>query len=227
MGGTPGDPVAGKRQTTPGIEMSLIAGRCGPPAGCPRSRRNQDIQPDYGWSTVGSRRLAPGAAGDDAPSCARTSYWPHVQSTQVQFAQVQFGLSQLRAVSPQLQSTQLHGSQVHAGFSQVVGVVMSGSLLSSAHLVMTGGAASAWHRGTPVATACATMQSPSVPVAGSGPGSPHDRLPPFTRLKLIPWRDSLNTLPRFTQYHYRVFLVLRDMLVAPYSTCGFLAIRKV
>jgi len=63
-----------------------------------------------------------------------------VQSAQVQFAQVQFGLSQLRAVSPQLQSTQLHGSQVHAGFSQVVDVVMAEFLLSSAHLVMTGGA---------------------------------------------------------------------------------------
>jgi hypothetical protein len=53
---------------------------------------------------------------------------------QVQFSQVHFGLSQLRAASPQLQSTQVHGSQVHAGFSQVVAMLMAGSLLvSSSH----------------------------------------------------------------------------------------------
>jgi hypothetical protein len=56
----------------------------------------------------------------------------------VQFAQVQAGLPQLRAASPQLQSTQVHGSQVHAGFSQVVAVPMTGSLLSSVYLRTTG-----------------------------------------------------------------------------------------
>jgi hypothetical protein len=53
------------------------------------------------------------------------AHWPQVQLTQVQLAQVHFGLPQLRAASPQLHSTQLHGSQVHAGFSQVVGVLMT------------------------------------------------------------------------------------------------------
>ncbi|HYB15831.1 MAG TPA: hypothetical protein VEF71_10220 [Streptosporangiaceae bacterium] len=48
----------------------------------------------------------------------------------MQFAQVQLGLLQLRASSPQLQSTQVHGSHVHPGFSQVVAVLMTGSLLS-------------------------------------------------------------------------------------------------
>ncbi len=62
-------------------------------------------------------------------------YWPHWQFSQVQFSQVHFGLSQLRAALPQLQSTQLHGSQVHAGFSQVVAVLMIRSLLSPAHLM--------------------------------------------------------------------------------------------
>jgi cysteine desulfurase / selenocysteine lyase len=57
-------------------------------------------------------------------------YLPHWQSVQAQFAQVQLGLSQLRAVSPQAQFTQLHGSQVHAGFSHVVAVLMGGSSLA-------------------------------------------------------------------------------------------------
>ena len=56
-------------------------------------------------------------------------YLPHWQSAQVQFAQVQLGLSQLRTVSPQAQLTQLHGSQVHTGFSHVVAVLMAGSPL--------------------------------------------------------------------------------------------------
>jgi len=51
------------------------------------------------------------------------SYRPHAHSAQVQFAQVQSGLSQLRTASPQLQFTQRHGSQVHVGFSQVVAAV--------------------------------------------------------------------------------------------------------
>jgi hypothetical protein len=60
-----------------------------------------------------------------------------LQSTQVQFAQVQAGLPQLRTPSPQLQSTQVHGSQVHAAFWQVVAVLMTGSPLPSAHLRTT------------------------------------------------------------------------------------------
>jgi hypothetical protein len=59
-----------------------------------------------------------------------------LQSTQVQFVQVHFGLSQLRAASPQLQSAQVHGSQAHAGFSQVVAVLMIGSPLSPAHAMI-------------------------------------------------------------------------------------------
>jgi hypothetical protein len=50
-----------------------------------------------------------------------------LQSTQVQSAQVQSGLLQLRAASPQLQFTQVHGSQVQVGFSQLVAVLMTGS----------------------------------------------------------------------------------------------------
>jgi hypothetical protein len=83
-----------------------------------------------------------------------------LQSTQVQFSQVHFGLPQLRAASPQLQSTQVHGSQVHAGFSQVVAMLTAGSPLSPAH-VTTSNAYPTWH-GTP-ARACALTQSLSVP----------------------------------------------------------------
>ncbi len=60
------------------------------------------------------------------PGSPPVRYLPHWQSAQVQFAQVQLGLSQLRAVSPHAQFTQLHGSQVHAGFSQVMAVLMAG-----------------------------------------------------------------------------------------------------
>jgi hypothetical protein len=70
---------------------------------------------------VGQRERRPAAAA------LNPAYWPHSQSTQVQFAQVHFGLPQLRAALPQSQSTQVHGSQVHAGFSQVVAVLMIGS----------------------------------------------------------------------------------------------------
>jgi hypothetical protein len=76
---------------------------------------------------VGRRKRRPAAAA------LNPAYWPHLQSTQAQFAQVHFGLPQLRAALPQLQSTQVHGSQVHAGFSQVVAVLMIGSSLSPAH----------------------------------------------------------------------------------------------
>jgi len=60
------------------------------------------------------------------------AHWPQVQLTQVQLAHVHLGLSQLRSASPQWHSAQLHGSQVHAGFSQVVGVLMTVLSLDSA-----------------------------------------------------------------------------------------------
>jgi hypothetical protein len=59
-----------------------------------------------------------------APGALAGAHWPQVQSTQVQLAQVHFGLPHVRAASPQWHTTQLHGSQVHSGFSQVVGVLM-------------------------------------------------------------------------------------------------------
>ena len=73
---------------------------------------------------VGQRERRPPTAA------LNPAYWPHLQSTQAQFAQVHLGLPQLSAALPQLQFTQVHGSQVHAGFSQVVAVLMIGSSLA-------------------------------------------------------------------------------------------------
>jgi len=89
-----------------------------------------------------------------------------LQSTHVQFVQVQAGLPQLRARSPQLQSTQVHGSQVHAGFWQVVAVLMAGFPLLSADLRTTsnvGTHLAPWHADRP--PAYALTQSPPVPIA--------------------------------------------------------------
>jgi hypothetical protein len=70
--------------------------------------------------------------GHTAAGLLSEAHWPQVQLTQVQLAHVHSGLPQLRSALPQLHSAQLHGSQVHAGFSQVVGVLMTVFSLSSA-----------------------------------------------------------------------------------------------
>jgi len=140
--------------------------------------------------------MAP-AAGKARRHRRRTSYWPHLQSTQVQFAQVQSGLLQLRAASPQLQFTQEHGSHVHAGFSQVLAMLITGSPRWSAHLMTLGNADLNIAARHTAARARALTRSPSVPA-------------PFLRSKL-PRQGYPNTPPRFIKYLYGVFASLRDM----------------
>lgn len=119
------------------------------------------------------------------------------------------GLPQLRAAVPQLQPTQVHGSQVRAGFAQVVVAVLMtrSSLVNSSgdyqqHMPRHG---TAVHASRP---SCMLAQPPSVY---------HRRA--FTRLKLIPRRGSLNTLPGFIKYHLRVFPVLWTLPRVAYPSC--------
>jgi hypothetical protein len=102
---------------------------------------------------------------------------------------------------------------VHAGFSQVVAMLMTGSPLSSAHLMTVSNAYLNIAARHAAARACPLTQSPSVPTVLLGP-------------ELIPWQGSPNTPPRFIKYLYGVFASLSDISNTTHPTCRLSVIRE-